>query len=1000
MWKTTDAGSYWVNVSDGAFGRASVGALDVAASDRNVLYAGLGEACIRSTVSHGDGVYRSTDGGATWRHVGLADTRHIGKLRIDPRDPDTVFVAALGHMSGPNDERGLFRTRDGGASWQRVLSRGRTAGAIDVTIDPTNPRVVYAATWEALRQPWIVSSGGPGSGVFRSVDGGDTWVELHTRPGFPGGVLGRIGVAAAPRAGRVYAIVEAAEGGVFRSDDAGESWTRCAADRSLWYRGYYYEHIVADPVDPDTVWVLNQDAWKSIDGGATFTRVSTPHGDNHDLWIDTRDTRHMVVGCDMGAAVTFNGGQSWSSLYNQPTAELYHVTTDTRIPYRVYGAQQDCGTVSLPSRSMLAAITNAEALDVGGGESGYVAVRADDPDIVFSGQFNGYLTRFDVRTGQARNIEVWPEAQGWGTGASTVRHRFTWSHPVVLSPHDPGVLYTAGERVFRSTDEGTTWTAISPDLTRSDVDRMEPSGNPITSERPATERERICTIFSFAESRARRGVLWAGTDDGRVHVSRDNGRTWSDVTPKGIGAWTLVSTVEPSPHDDAVAYVAATRYLLDDFRPMLYRTRDHGRTWAPIVRGIRTDDFTRVVREDPERRGLLYCGTETGLYVSFDDGERWHRWQADLPVVPVHDIAVKEQDLILATHGRGFWSLDDMSALRQSFPPTGAVTLFAPGEVTRFQGGGRYRKAPIPGHNYSMEGFGSVAWGPLVRPGARGERFYDAARNPPDGALIRYHLGREATRVMLSFHDASGREIARAASDETDEPRPPRGAGLHRFLWDLRHAGPTPVHGGTGERRERPARGPFVVPGRYEIRLDVDGVTRTAQVVVRADPRTGTTHAELEEQLALLLRLRDLSDTAHRIVNDVRSASARLDALEQLAKARAKAPARGRDIASLRRTLHAIEGTIVPPKGTAAADAFISPPRLAASIVALSGKVASADAPPTRASVQLAAILERRVERERARLGAALSALPRVEAAALRASAAAPRGAKRAGGRR
>lgn len=513
VWKTTDAGSYWQNVSDGFFKRASVGALAVAPSDHNVVYAGMGEACIRSTVSHGDGVYRSTDAGASWLHLGLADTRHIGKLRIDPGDPDTVYVAAVGHANGPNAERGLYRTRDGGKTWSRVLSRGPRAGAVDVSIDPENPRVVYATTWETYRHPWIVSSGGPGSGIFRSTDGGDHWTDLSANPGFPLGMLGRIGVAAAAgRSGRVYAIVEAADGGVYRSDDQGDTWIKGSSDRGLWYRGYYYTHIVADPRDPDTVWALNQDTWRSTDGGATFHQVATPHGDNHDLWIDPRNTERMIVGCDMGGAVTVNGGASWSSVYNQSTAELYHVTTDMRTPYRVYSAQQDCGTVSLPSRSMLSAITNYEALDVGGGESGYVAVRADDPDIIFSGQYGGHLTRFDQRTGQARNIEVWPEAQGWGTGASTVRHRWTWSHPIVLSPHDPNVLYVAAERVFRSVDEGTSWEAISPDLTRNDPRRMEPSGSPIRRDGPASERERICTIFTFAESAAERGVLWAGSD--------------------------------------------------------------------------------------------------------------------------------------------------------------------------------------------------------------------------------------------------------------------------------------------------------------------------------------------------------------------------------------------------------------------------------------------------------------------------------------------------------
>jgi len=976
VWKTTDAGSYWVNVSDGFFARASVGAIAVAPSDRNVIYAGMGESCIRNSVSHGDGVYRSLDGGRTWTHLGLRDSRTIGKLRVDPRDPDSVFVAAVGHMSGPNAERGLYRTRDGGKTWTRVLSQGRTAGAVDVSIDPANPRVVYATTWECLRLPWIVTSGGAGSGIFRSTDGGDTWTDITRAPGLPRGVLGRIGIAASPaRDGRVYAIVEAAEGGVYRSDDLGATWQLCSGDRSLWYRGYYYEHIVADPRDPDTVWVLNQDAWRSTDAGATFQRVSTPHGDNHDLWIDPVDTRRMIVGCDMGAAVSFNSGESWSTLYNQPTAELYHVTTDMQRPYRIYASQQDCGTVSLPSRSMLSAITNADAQDVGGGESGYVAVRPDDPNIVYAGQFNGYMTRYDLRTGQARNIEVWPEQQGWGTGASTVRHRFAWSHPIVLSPHDPNVLYTTGERVFRSTDEGSSWRAISPDLTRADATRMDPSGGPITVDRPGSERERVCTIVTFAESRARKGLLWAGSDDGLVHVSRDGGRTWTNVTPRALPAWTLVSTVEPSPHDPAVAYVAATRYLHDDFRPMLFRTRDYGRTWTSIVRGIRDDDFTRVVREDTVRHGLLFAGTETGVYISFDDGGHWTRWQANLPAVPVHDLVVKDDDLVAATHGRGFWIADGIGALRQGFPPAATATLFTPDPYTRYQRGGRYRKSPISGHNYSMEGFGSIAWAPVVAPGLRAERFFDAARNPVDGVVVRYALPRDAQRVTISFHDETGAPVSRATSEERDEPKPARSAGLQRFVWDTRHEGPPPIEGGTGERRARPVRGPLVAPGRYEVRLDVDGVVRSAPFEIRPDPRTGATGADLAAQHAMLVRLRDRIAAANTAVNDIRRAIARLEAAATIAGARPSA-----SLAAARRRLTALEAELVPLRTQSAGDAFVTPPALVAKLVGLADRVASADAAPTAASVQLERILQRRLDRIRRQVANAVTAAAHAEA--------------------
>ncbi|HYY55215.1 MAG TPA: glycosyl hydrolase, partial [Candidatus Dormibacteraeota bacterium] len=570
VWKTTDAGIYWENVSDGYFKRASVGALGVAPSDPNVLYAGMGESCIRGNVSHGDGVYRSTDAGKTWQQRGLAPTRHIAKVRVHPDDPELVYVAALGHAHGPNPERGVFRSRDGGATWQKVLYRGPAAGASDLSMDPNNPRILYAAFWEAIRRPWELVSGGPGSGIFRSTDGGETWTDISRNKGLPRGVLGKIGVSvSAAQEGRVYAIVEALDGAVFRSDDGGDTWQRLSEEKETRTRAWYYQHIIAHPTDPDTVWVLNIDAWRSIDGGKTFERVAIPHGDHHDLWIDPKDPRRMINGNDGGATISLNGGESWSSIYNQPTAEFYHVMTDSRTPYRVYGAQQDNTTVAIPSRSALAGITRSEAYAIGGGESGYIAVRADDPNVVFAGNYQGFMTRYDERTGQTRNIMVWPDASsGWG--AADLRHRFQWTFPIVLSPHDPTVLYACGERVFRSRDEGASWEAISPDLTRDDKSKQQPSGGPITKDN--TGAEYYCTVFAFAESPKQRGVLWAGSDDGRVHVSRDDGKTWREVTPRGLPRWATIRIIDASPHDAARAYLAAEAYRLDDFRPYLYKT--------------------------------------------------------------------------------------------------------------------------------------------------------------------------------------------------------------------------------------------------------------------------------------------------------------------------------------------------------------------------------------------------------------------------------------------
>ena len=672
VWKTTDGGTYWQNVSDGYLQTSAVGALAVADSDPNVVYAGMGECCIRGDVSHGDGVYRSTDGGRAWQHLGLSETRYIARVRVHPSDPDTVYVAALGDIYQDSAARGVYRSRDSGRSWQQVLFHDGATGAIDLSMDPNNPRILYAALWQTRRTPWGLVSGGPGSTLLMSTDSGDTWTDLAGRPGFPTTLKGRIGVAVSPaRAGRAWAIIEAAEekSGIYRSDDWGEHWERVSDDRDVQGRRWYYHHIFAHPTEANTVYSMSGRAYRSTDGGRTWTEMPTPHADNHDLWIDPRHPERMIQGNDGGANVSFNAGQTWSSIYNQPTAQFYHLATDNRYPYRVYGTQQDNTAVSVPSRTHKGAIPNNDVYTSGHSESGHIQVRPDNPDIVFSGAVGsspgggGALLRYNHRTGESKIITVWPEFYG-GRHPRDLRHRFQWTYPILLSPHDPNVLYVCGERVFRSTDEGQSWTAISPDLTRNDPAKQEASGGPITLD--TTGAEHYCTIFAFAESPHRKGDLWAGSDDGLLHRSSDGGTTWRLVDVPDMPEWTTISCIEPSHHDPDTVFLCGWRYRLGDYAPYLWRTRDGGVTWQRITSGLPGDDFTRIIREDPQQPGLLFAGTEQGLYVSLNGGDSWQPLQSNLPVTPVYDVQVKDGDLVVATHGRSFWVLDDLTPLRQS----------------------------------------------------------------------------------------------------------------------------------------------------------------------------------------------------------------------------------------------------------------------------------------------------------------------------------------------
>ncbi len=977
VWKTSDGGMFWQNISDGFFQRASVGAIAVAPSDPNVIYVGMGETTIRGNVSHGDGVYKSTDGGKTWRHMGLTDTRHIGKIRVHPHDPNLVYVAALGHAHGPNKERGVYRSTDGGMSWEHVLNRGEDVGVHDLAMDPNNPRILFAAAWRARRTPYSLESGGEGCGLFKSIDGGDTWADITRSQGLPEGMVGKIGVTVSgAQPDRVWALIEAEDGALFRSDDGGQKWERLSEERDLRTRPWYYMHVYADPQDADTVWVLNEKCLKSIDGGRTFSRVPTPHGDNHDLWFDPENPQRMIEGNDGGACVTFNGGQTWSSIYNQPTAEFYHVIADTQVPYRVYGAQQDNTTITLPGRSRHSAIVQADYYEVGGGESGYIAIRPDNPNIVFSGSYLGYLTRYDHSTGELRDITVWPEATlGWP--AKDAKYRFQWTFPILLSPHDPNILYATGNHAFRSTDEGNSWQEIGPDLSRNDVSKMESSGGPLTKDNVGTEY--YGTIFAFAESPLERGLFWAGSDDGLVHISRDNGQSWQNVTPPDLPEWALISIIEPSPHDPATAYLAATRYKLDDFHPYLYKTHDYGQTWTQITNGLSEHVFTRAIREDPERKGLLFAGTETGVSVSFDDGASWQSLKLNLPVVPIHDLVIKDSDLIVATHGRSFWILDDITPLRELNEEvrTSSTYLFPPRPCTRFTSSGGYGHAAVAGKNYRHAGVFTVTYVQEELPtGEKANRYLDAGQNPPEGVIVHYYLKEQPEdKVTLAFLDAEGKEIRSFASEEKPqkpaqevresgaasesgdkkakkkEPHVVKEAGSHRFIWDTLYPKPVKIEG--VDDSDEIMKGPLAPPGTYQVRLTVGDQVYSQHFQIQKNPHIATSQEQLQEQFALLLAIRDKISELHTALNTIRAIRRQIDEWQQRARGQQVYESIEKQGKKIKQQLSPIEEELFQSKAKDQLDTLDHPMKLSAQLASLAEVVSSAATPPTHQAEQV-----------------------------------------------
>ncbi len=858
VWKTTDGASTWTPIFDKE-DNLSIGAIAVAPSDHNVIYVGTGEAAIRGNTTYGAGVYKSIDAGRTWKNIGLRDSRQIGAVIVHPHNPDIVLVAALGHAFGSNQERGIFRTADGGKTWTKVLGKDDKTGGIDVVFDPQNPNIIFAALWEAVRKPWNFSSGGPGSGLYRSEDNGLTWKQLQGN-GLPDGILGRIGISVSGAdSNRIYAVIEAKEGGIYRSDDAGEKWTRVNDDGRFRQRAWYFSKIYADPKAADTVYVLNTGAFKSVDGGKTFNLLPARHGDHHGLWIDPQNPNRIGNASDGGASVSLDGGNSWTTENNQPTAQFYHVAVDNAFPYHIYGAQQDNSNICIASRTDWGAIGAADWYHAGDGECGFVIPDPRDWHVIYSNS-EGYAVRYDKTREDGQDISPVP-LDNSGHGASDVLHRFQWVSPLLLSPHNPDTIYTAAECVFKSTDRGHSWTAISKDLTRNDKSKQQPSGGPLTKD--ITSVEYYDTIFALTESPLKEGLLWAGTDDGLIHLSQDGGANWSNVSPK-MPEWSTVDLIEASPSDANTAYAAIDRHKLDDFKPYIFKTTDLGKTWSSITAGIPDGAYVHAVREDPRRKEMLYAGTEVGVFVSFDSGAHWQPLQLNLPPSPVHDLVVKDDDLVVATHGRAFWVLDDVTPLRQlNAQSTNAeVILYQPQTALRL--------------HYPQEF----------------DRRQPVGDNPPPGAIIDYYLKTEPKdEVVLEVLDTEGKVVRRISSKEkkeNDQPPEwpdrvekvktiPAKEGMNRFAWDLRMNDPIQVPGafylGDGPR------GPLVPPGDYQVRLTMGGKSQAVPLHLVIDPRMKGSEPEVQKCWAFSVQIRDRISQLHQAINEIREAKGQIKAL-------------------------------------------------------------------------------------------------------------------------
>ena len=859
VWKTTDAGSSWSCISDGYFG-GSIGAVAVSESDPNIIYVGEGEQTLRGNVSSGNGIWKSMDAGETWKFIGLEGSEHIARIRIHPTNPDLVYIAAIGNLWKPNETRGIYRSNDGGQNWEKILYESNKAGAGDLVLDPNNPRIIYAATWEMNRNGYRMDSGGPDSKMYKSTDGGDSWTNISTYEGLPKGPWGIVGITVSPMdSNRVWALIEAEDGGLFRSDDAGKTWKKINENRALRQRAWYYSRIYADSQNIDKLYVMNVSYGVSTDGGKTFTLKNAPHGDHHDLWIDPNNNNRMIIADDGGAQISNDGGNNWSTYYNQPTAQFYRVTTDNTFPYRIYGAQQDNSTIRIFNRTTGSSIGESDWEPTAGGESAHLAPDPKNNDIVYGGTFKGYMMREDHSVDQTRSINIWPDNPA-GSGAEIMKYRFNWNFPVKFSIHDTNRLYAGSNFLHVTTNEGQTWKTISPDLTRGLTETIKSSGGPITQDN--TGAEFYSNLFAINESPLEKGVIWVGSDDGLIHITRDNGTTWENITPPANMSpkLNMINCIDPSPFKKGTAYVAATSYKFGDYTPYLYKTSDYGKTWKVITKGIKNNHYTRAIRSDKVREGLLYAGTEWGMYISFDDGTNWSPFQLNLPITSIRDLHVRDNDLIAATHGRSFWMIDDLTPLHQlSLDLANSdFHLFEPDEAYRMQQSGGWSKP-----NTKLVG-----------------------ENHPDGAIINYYIktSKETDTVSIDILESDGtliQQFSNIAKENKLDPSAPRPlkikSGGNRFIWNMRYPGYTSFDGMVFY--SSPNVGPKAAPGNYKVKMTYNGKSSEQKFTIVKDPRLPNSNEDYTRQFDFLIKVRNQVSRANDAITDLLRVKKDLDYL-------------------------------------------------------------------------------------------------------------------------